>query len=46
MKEFMKRYRFFLRNGFDVVEAAYMAKWVSIKEFTSCECLITKKGVL
>jgi len=27
MKEFMKRYRFFLRNGFDVVEAAYMAYW-------------------
>ena len=27
MKEFMKRYRFFLRNGFDVVEAAYMATW-------------------
>ena len=27
MKEFMKRYRYFLRNGFDVVEAAYIAKW-------------------
>lgn len=30
MKEFMKRYRFFLRNGFDVVEAAYMAKWTKL----------------
>lgn len=27
MKEFIKRYRYFLRNGFDVVEAAYIAAW-------------------
>lgn len=33
MSEFVKRYRFWLRNGFDVVEAAMQAKNIVDEEF-------------